>query len=66
MTLQDIGSAIRRIEFLMEEQKMLLDEIKTRMNNHEYNEHDYKVSNFTPLPTEENGDVEYYDPDGWN
>ena len=59
MTLQDIGSAIRRIEFLMEEQKMLLDEIKTRMNNHEYNEHDYKVSNFTPLPTEENGDVEY-------
>ena len=42
MTLQDIGSAIRRIEFLMEEQKMLLDEIKTRMNNHEYNEHDYE------------------------
>jgi len=66
MTLQDIGSAIRRIEFLMEEQKMLLDEIKTRMNNHEYNENDYKVSSFTPLPTEENGDVEYYDPDGWN
>ena len=50
----------------MEEQKMLLDEIKTRMNNHEYNEIDYKVSSFTPLPTEENGDVEYYDPDGWN
>lgn len=66
MTLQDIGSAIRRIEFLMEEQKMLLDEIKNRMNNHEYNENDYKVSSFTPLPTEENGDVEYYDPDGWN
>lgn len=64
MTLQDIGSAIRRIEFLMEEQKMLLDEIKTRMNNHEYN--DYKLQGFTPLPTEENGDVEYYDPDGWN
>ena len=50
----------------MEEQKMLLDEIKNRMNNHEYNENDYKVSSFTPLPTEENGDVEYYDPDGWN
>ena len=66
MTLQDIGSAIRRIEFLMEEQKMLLDEIKNRMNNHEYNENDYKVSSFTPLPTEENGDIEYYDPDGWN
>lgn len=64
MSLQDIENTIRRIEFLMEEQKMLLDDLKKKINNHDYN--DYKTLSFSPLPVEENGDVEYYDPDGWN
>jgi len=64
MALQDIGSVIKRIEFLMEEQKMLLDDLKNKLNNHEYD--DYSMPSFSPLPVEENGDVEYYDPDGWS
>ena len=48
----------------MEEQKMLLDDLKNKLNNHEYD--DYSMPSFSPLPVEENGDVEYYDPDGWS
>lgn len=63
MELKDIGNIIKRIEFLMEEQKMLLDDLKDKLNNTEY---DTVSQNFSPLPIEDSDDVEYYEPDGWN
>lgn len=62
MAFQDIGSIVKRIEFLMEEQKMLLDDIKGKLNNNEPN----TTEIFTSLPVEDSDDVEYYEPDGWN
>jgi uncharacterized protein (UPF0335 family) len=62
MALQDIGNIVKRIEFLMEEQKMLLDDIKDKLNGKEFN----VTESFSSLPIEDSDDVEYYEPDGWN